>query len=85
MRVTIFDDHGNELANGAVSGLKLDARTRRVDIAATVISSWRPLPEGGKSAVVVTEALMAHLVESGKIEVSYTRPSALHRIEAVGL
>jgi hypothetical protein len=85
VRITIFDDNGVELATAAVSGLKLDARTRRVDIAATVINSWRPLPEGGKSAAAVTAALMDHLVESGKIEVSYTRPPALNRIEAVGL
>lgn len=86
MRVTIFDDYGNELAEGSVRELKLDAQTRRVDIAATIGPSWHALPEGGgRSAKTVTEKLMEHLVDSGKIEVSYSRPIQVTSIQAVGL
>lgn len=86
MRVTIFDDHGNELAEGYVSELKLDTRTQRVSLSAAIASMWRAIPEGGgKSSKTVTEALMDHLVESGKIEVSYSRPLEVASIRAVGL
>lgn len=85
MRVTIFDDSGNELANGSITDLKLDGRSRRVDISAKIIPTWRPLPEGGRSASVVTAALMDHLIESGKIEVSYSRPVDVVSVRSVGL
>lgn len=87
MRVTIFDDDGNELAQGWVGDLKLDSRTRRVNIGATIMPGWRPLPEGGQSAKTVMDTLMDHMVASGKAEVSYSqlqyeRPAS---VQAVGL
>lgn len=85
MRVTIFDDNGDELASGSINDLKLDSRNRRVDISAKIISMWRPLPEGGRSAKVMTDALMNHLVASGKIEVSYSRPIDIVSVQSVGL
>lgn len=85
MRVTIFDDDGRELASGFISDLKVDTRSRRVDIGATIMAMWRPLPEGGTSAKSVTDALMEHLVDSGKIEVSYSRQPPVSSIVATGL
>lgn len=85
MRVTIFDDDGNELAQASVHELKLDSRTRRVEISATVMPTWRPYPEVGHSAKSVMDTLMNHLVASGRSEVSYSRPVDIVSVQAVGL
>ena len=86
MRISIFDDEGNELAQGYISTLKLDGRTRRVDIGATVMPMWRTLPEGGgTSAKSVMDTLMDHMVASGRAEVSYTRQPPIVSVQSVGL
>lgn len=87
MRVVIFDDDSNELAQGFVNELKLDSRTRRVDIGATVMPTWRKLPDGGgQSAKSVMATLMDHLVASGKTEVSYSRCQPdIVAVQSVGL
>lgn len=85
MRITIFDDDGKELAQGYVNDLKLDSRTRRVDIGATVMPDWRPIPEGGHSAKSVMDTLMDHMVASGKAEVSYSRMPQVVSVVSTGL
>lgn len=86
MRVTIFDDNGNELAQAAVHDLNLDGRTRRVDISATIMPQWRPLPEGGHSAKSVMNTLMDYLVASGKAAISYSRPIDVYNsVRSTGL
>lgn len=85
MRITIFDDHGNELAQASVHDLKLDSRTRRVDIGATVMPMWHTLPEGGKSAKSVMNMLMDHIIASGKAAVSYSHPIDVVSVQSLGL
>ncbi len=85
MRVTIFDDDGVELAQGWVGDLRLDSRTRRADIGVTIMPMWRPLPDGGASAKSVMDALMDHMVASGRAEVSYSRPLDVVSVRSVGL
>lgn len=76
MRVTIFDDDGNELAQGSVRGLKLDSRNASVDITAKIVTSWHPLPEGGARSVNASiAALMEFLSATGKTVVSYSSGS----------
>lgn len=73
MRITIFDDDGNELAQGSVRGLKLDSQNHTVDIVAKVVMSWHPLEEGGGQSVSASiDALMEYLAASGKTVVSYS-------------
>lgn len=86
MRVSIFDDHGNELGQAYVTDMKLDNRTRRVDIGATVMPMWRTLPEGGgDSAKSVMDTLMDHLVGSGNSSVSYSSRQPIVSIRSVGM
>jgi hypothetical protein len=73
MRITVFDDDGNELAQGSVRGMKLDSRKQSVEITAKVVTSWHPLNEGGGRSVSASIAkLMDYLAASGKTVVSYT-------------
>jgi hypothetical protein len=73
MRITVFDDDGNELAQGSVRGLKLDSRKQSMDIEADVVVSWHSLQEGGgRSVVAQIDALMEYLAASGKTVVSYS-------------
>lgn len=73
MRITIFDDEGNELAQGSVRGMKLDSRKHSVDITAQVVTSWHPLNEGGgRSVSASVTKLMDYLAASGRTVVSYT-------------
>lgn len=73
MRITVFDDDGNELAQGSVRGLKLDSRKQSMGIEADVVVSWHPLQEGGgRSVVAQIDALMEYLAASGKTVVSYS-------------
>lgn len=73
MRITVFDDDGNELAQGSVRGLKLDSRKQSMDIIAQVVVSWHPLQEGGGRSVAASiDALMEYLAASGKTVVSYS-------------
>jgi len=77
MRVTIFDDDGNELAQASVIGLKLDTRTQQVEISAGIIAAWHSLSEGGgQSAKAAADSLMHHIVASGSSEIVYTQSPA---------
>jgi len=77
MRVTIFDDDGNELAQAWVTELKLDTRTQQVEISAGIIAAWHSLNEGGgQSAKAAADSLMAHIVSTRKSQIVYTRSPA---------